>query len=72
MNFVVKGAEPHDEDSWDWVKIGDIIFRNIRPCTRCMVTTVDPQTGTKHPEFEPVKTLRKFVSIFFLILFLFF
>lgn len=58
-NFVVKGPQPLEEDDWDWVKIGDIIFRNIKPCTRCIFTTINPETGTKHPKAEPLMTLRK-------------
>lgn len=33
-NFVVEGPDAYDEDSWKWVRIGDVIFRAIRPCTR--------------------------------------
>lgn len=34
-NFVVKGPEPYEEDSWLWIKIGnDTIFKNVKPCTR--------------------------------------
>lgn len=58
-NFVVKGAEPLEEDTWDWIKIGSVVFRNVKPCTRCIFTTVSPETGTKHPRTEPLKTLRK-------------
>ncbi|XP_028982579.1 mitochondrial amidoxime reducing component 2 [Diachasma alloeum] len=62
-NFVVKGAEPLEEDTWDWVKIGSVIFRNVKPCTRCIFTTIDPDTGTKDPNTEPLKTLRKYRQI---------
>lgn len=62
-NFVVKGAAPLDEDNWDWVKIGDVVFRNVRPCTRCIFTTVDPETGTKNPKAEPLKTLKSYRQI---------
>nr|KAF7427746.1 hypothetical protein H0235_007440 [Vespula pensylvanica] len=58
-NFVVKGAIALEEDIWDWVKIGDVIFRNIKPCTRCIFTTVDPETGKKNPKVEPLKTLKR-------------
>ena len=58
MNFVVKGAEVLEEDYWDWVKIGKTIFRNVKPCTRCIFTTVDPETGKKNPKVEPLKTLK--------------
>ncbi|XP_020299741.1 mitochondrial amidoxime-reducing component 1 [Pseudomyrmex gracilis] len=59
-NFVVKGATPYEEDKWDWVKIGDVIMRNVMPCTRCMFTTINPETGIKHPNTEPLKTLRSY------------
>ncbi|KAK2584614.1 hypothetical protein KPH14_006964 [Odynerus spinipes] len=62
-NFVVKGATALEEDNWDWVKIGDVIFRNVKPCTRCIFTTVDPETGTKHPKAEPLKTLKGYRQI---------
>ncbi|XP_033210913.1 mitochondrial amidoxime reducing component 2 [Belonocnema kinseyi] len=63
MNFVVKGAEVLEEDHWDWVKIGKIVFRNVKPCTRCIFTTVDPETGKKNPKVEPLKTLKKYRQI---------
>ncbi|KAJ8679324.1 hypothetical protein QAD02_015111 [Eretmocerus hayati] len=62
-NFVVKGPEAFEEDTWEWLKIGNVIFRNIRPCTRCIFTTIDPENGTKDPKFEPLKTLRKYREI---------
>jgi uncharacterized protein YcbX len=58
-NFLVKGAEALEEDNWDWIKIGQVVFRNIKPCTRCIFTTVDPETGVKSPSIEPLKTLKK-------------
>ncbi|RLU24163.1 hypothetical protein DMN91_004373 [Ooceraea biroi] len=62
-NFVVKGATAYEEDKWDWVKIGNVILRNIQPCTRCIFTTVDPETGTKNPKVEPLKTLKSYRQI---------
>ncbi|XP_051165856.1 mitochondrial amidoxime reducing component 2 [Leptopilina boulardi] len=63
MNFVVKGAEVLEEDFWDWIKIGNTIFRNVKPCTRCIFTTVDPETGKKNPKVEPLKTLKGYRQI---------
>jgi uncharacterized protein YcbX len=63
MNFVVKGATAFEEDKWDWVKIGNVIMRNIRPCTRCILTTVNPETGTKNSKVEPLKTLKSYRQI---------
>ncbi|XP_044731243.1 mitochondrial amidoxime-reducing component 1-like [Chrysoperla carnea] len=63
-NFVVKGTQPYEEDNWDYVKIGsDAIFRNVRPCTRCVFTTIDPETGVKDSGSEPLKTLRSYRQV---------
>ncbi|XP_043286307.1 mitochondrial amidoxime reducing component 2-like [Venturia canescens] len=59
-NFVVRGAPALEEDEWDWIKIGSVIFRNVKPCTRCIFTTIDPETAVKHPKMEPLKTLKKY------------
>ena len=59
LNFLVKGCNPFEEDNWEWVKIGQVIFQNIRPCNRCKLTTINPETGIKHPKMEPLVTLRK-------------
>lgn len=60
-NFVVRGPGPYEEDAWKWVKIGnDVIFRNIKPCTRCKFTTVDPETGTFRADGDPLKTLTEY------------
>jgi uncharacterized protein YcbX len=59
---VVKGATAYEEDKWDWMKIGNVILRNVKPCTRCIFTTVDPETGTKNAKVEPLKTLKRYVE----------
>lgn len=33
-NLVLKGAAAWEEDNWKWVKVGDAVFRNVKPCTR--------------------------------------
>ncbi|XP_011268140.1 mitochondrial amidoxime reducing component 2 [Camponotus floridanus] len=63
MNFVVKGPSAYEEDKWEWVKIGDVILKNLKPCTRCTFTTVNPETGIKSTKFEPLKTLRSYRQI---------
>lgn len=60
-NIFIKGEFPaFAEDSWAYIKIGEAIFRNARACDRCVFTTVDPFMGDKHPQGEPLKTLRKY------------
>lgn len=60
-NFVVTGPYAWAEDTWKWVKIGnETIFRNIQPCIRCILTNIDPVTGERHPDAQPLKTLKTF------------
>ena len=55
-NVVVSGApEPHAEDNWRTIRIGNLQFDLVKPCARCAVPTVDPQTAVKGK--EPTRTL---------------
>lgn len=54
-NLVFKGGTPHLEDTFGSFYIGDILFSAVKPCARCVLTTIDQQTGDKGP--EPLKTL---------------
>ena len=46
-NLVVDGAEPFQEDQWigTTLHIGQVPFRVVRGCGRCLVTTIDQATG---------------------------
>lgn len=61
-NLVVSGASAWEEDSWSSFSIGEIIFDVPKPCSRCVLTTVSPQRGRKHPAGEPLNTLQGFRS----------
>jgi len=54
-NIVVGGCDPHAEDSWSSVRIGEVSFRVVKPCARCVITTTDQLTGERSP--EPLRTL---------------
>lgn len=54
-NLVVGGTEPFEEDRWDRIRIGTCTFRVVKPCARCVVTTIDQQTGIRGS--EPLRTL---------------
>ena len=56
-NLVVAGALPHAEDGWRRVRIGGVEFDAVKPCTRCVFTTIDPATMTRDPAGEPLRTL---------------
>ena len=44
-NIVIDGAQPWAEDSWKQIKIGNVIIDCVKPCTRCIMTTLDPMSG---------------------------
>lgn len=57
-NFVVTGTEAFAEDQWKNITIGDLNFEVVKPCARCVLTTVNPETAEKGP--EPLKTLASY------------
>jgi uncharacterized protein YcbX len=57
-NLVVKGCEPFAEDTWGRIRIGKNEMAVIKPCARCLVTTIDKDTLEKSK--EPLKTLASY------------
>ncbi|MET0414708.1 MAG: MOSC N-terminal beta barrel domain-containing protein [Actinoplanes sp.] len=56
-NVVVSGAAPWAEDDWlgRRLRIGAVTFRAAKSCSRCLVTTIDQETGEKGR--EPLRML---------------
>jgi uncharacterized protein YcbX len=54
-NIVVAGAAAYAEDTWRRVRIGEVDVAVVKPCARCAVTTVNPDTAEKGK--EPLTTL---------------
>lgn len=61
-NLVVSGNEAFIEDSWKRIRIGEVEFEVVKPCQRCILTTVNPNTAQYHPNKEPLKTFSTFRS----------
>lgn len=59
-NLVVTGVPAWAEDTWKVIRIGDVTFDVVKPCSRCIFTTVSPEQGRKHPAGEPLTTLQSF------------
>lgn len=57
-NLVFSGGIPFEEDTWGTFRIGEAEFRVAKPCARCVVITIDQNTGLKGA--EPLKTLATF------------
>lgn len=49
-NIVIDTDMPWAEDGWESLQIGDVVIDLVKPCTRCLVTTLDPYTGNARPE----------------------
>ncbi|MET9603551.1 MOSC N-terminal beta barrel domain-containing protein [Streptomyces sp. NPDC006512] len=58
-NLVVAGdgADAWAEDGWRRIAVGDAVFRGVRECGRCVVTTTDQSTAVRGR--EPLKTLAR-------------
>lgn len=58
-NFVFTHGEPFEEDNWHEFTVGNIRFFGVKPCARCIMTTIDQETGEKKDR-EPLLTLNKY------------
>lgn len=54
-NLVVDGCAAFAEDGWKLIRIGGVVFRVAKPCSRCAIPTIDPATGARGA--EPLRTL---------------
>ncbi|MBI9070903.1 MAG: MOSC domain-containing protein [Melioribacteraceae bacterium] len=49
-NFVVTGCNAYEEDEWSEFKIGGLNFKGVKSCARCVITTIDQNSGEKNSE----------------------
>jgi uncharacterized protein YcbX len=56
-NVVIAGSEAWAEDDWRRIRIGDAVFRAVKGCARCVITTIDPDTAVR--EKEPIASLAR-------------
>ncbi|OEE62883.1 flavodoxin [Enterovibrio norvegicus FF-162] len=59
-NLVATGCDAFEEDTWAKVRIGSVVFRVDCPCSRCVFTTLDLDTGRFRVNGEPINTLSQF------------
>jgi len=57
-NLVVSGCKAFAEDEWKLIKIGDLLLRLVKPCSRCVIPSINTETGEKG--VEPIKTLSQY------------
>ncbi len=59
-NIVVETETAFEEDNWKVIRLGNIKFAVVKPCSRCIITTIDQKNGTKNTLKEPLRTLGSF------------
>ena len=59
-NIVIEGPEAWEEDRWKSLSIGMSKLSMVKPCSRCVMTTVDPSTGQKDTSVQPLRTLARY------------
>ena len=60
-NILINTKNAHEEDNFDTFKIGEVQFKNIKPCGRCVMVNNDPENGKLKK--EPLKTLSKYRNV---------
>jgi len=54
-NIVVDGdLSPHAEDGWKRLLIGDVELTVVKPCSRCVIPAIDPDTADKNGQILTV------------------
>ena len=59
-NLVASGTRPFEEDGWTRIRIGEVEFRVAKPCSRCIMTTVEPGSDRFNALKEPLATLTRY------------
>jgi uncharacterized protein YcbX len=57
-NVVLSGIEAYDEDHIDELAVAGVTMKLVKPCTRCLITTTDQETGKRG--VEPLATLASY------------
>ncbi len=59
-NLVVTGSTAYAEDQWKRIRIGTLEMRVVKGCSRCIMTTLDPASGERSADSEPLRTLKTY------------
>lgn len=58
-NLVLEGLPPYGEDGIEDLTAADVRLRRVKPCTRCIITTTDQESGVRMGD-EPMRTLKTY------------
>lgn len=53
-NLVVSGCDPFAEDSWRRIRIGPLDFDVAKPCSRCVIPSIDQATARRDAQISRV------------------
>lgn len=62
-NIVVNNTRAFEEDTWQRIRIGEVEFDVVKPCSRCIFTTINPTNAEKHHAQEPLTTLKSYRKV---------
>jgi hypothetical protein len=62
-NLLIDGAAAHAEDGWRKIRIGEVELAVVKPCVRCVFTTVDPELAVREPDGEPLTSLQRYRAV---------
>jgi uncharacterized protein YcbX len=57
-NLVFSGGKAHEEDNWKYFSTGTAKLVGVKPCARCVMTTINPENASKGK--EPLQTLNQY------------
>ena len=57
-SLVFTGGQPYEEETWNFSNIQNNNFQGVKPCSRCVLTTIDQNTAEKSQ--EPLRTLAEY------------
>ncbi|MBT4078296.1 MAG: MOSC domain-containing protein [Gammaproteobacteria bacterium] len=60
-NIVIDGCNAHEEDLWSKITVNNIDILLAKPCSRCIITSINQQSAEKHPTL--LKTLASYRRI---------
>jgi hypothetical protein len=60
-SIVVKECEAFAEDHLKKIRVGEVVLHIVKPCSRCVTTTVDQTTGIRGK--EPLATLSQYRKV---------
>ena len=60
-NIVIQTELAHEEDTFGIFQIGDVKFKNLKPCSRCIMVNNNPENGIVKK--EPLLTLSQYRKV---------